>query len=106
MNKSFIFIYVTCPNKKLALKIADQLLRKKWIACANILPQMESLYRWQGRLQKDREVILILKTKKALFEKVEKLVLKLHVYECPCIVALPISQGTKKYLNWLDAETR
>jgi periplasmic divalent cation tolerance protein len=100
---SFIFIYVTCPNVKVARTLAEALVGKKMIACANILPQMHSIYFWDGAVQKDREVVLILKTRQQLFRKCEAEIKKNHPYKNPCIVALPIVTGSKDYLRWLSS---
>lgn len=97
----FIFIYVTCPSLKVAKQIANKAIENKTAACANILPAMQSIYRWQGRTHTDREVVLILKTTTNKFKANEKLIKATHPYECPCIVALPVAQGSKKYLEWL-----
>jgi len=100
-----IFIYVTCPDLKTAEHIAEILIQKKLVACGNILPEMKSLYRWKGRMQADNEAVLILKTRKSLFKKSEKAILRLHPYDCPCIVALPIAQVNTKYAKWIFGET-
>lgn len=105
MKPKFIFIYVTYPKKKLAGEIAVELLKRKLIACANMLPQMESIYTWQGRIHRDREVVLILKTRAAHFKKVERMIKAHHPYECPCIVALPLIAGIKGYFAWLKEST-
>ena len=102
---NFVFIYVTCPTLTIAKKIANQLVEDRRVACANILPEMQSIYRWEGRLHLDREVVLILKTRKSLFGAVERAIKKMHPYKVPCIVALPLVRGERGYLKWLKAET-
>ena len=102
----FIFIYVTCPTLAVAKKIARSVVDERLCACANILPSMRSIYRWQGRVHEDREVVLILKTRSARYAAVERAVRKMHPYDCPCIVALPIVHGERGYFRWLAAESR
>jgi periplasmic divalent cation tolerance protein len=95
-----IFIYITCSNKKEAKKIGLTLVKKRLAACCNIFP-IESIYWWQDKVAKDREVVLIAKTLKKNFKKVEKEVKKLHGYKVPCILEISIKEGNIKYLNWL-----
>lgn len=101
----FIFIYVTCPSVDLAKTIASHLIHEKLVACANLLPGMISIYRWNNEIEHDDEVILILKTQKKLFPIIEEKIQALHEAKCPCIVALPVVLGSKPYLDWLAAET-
>ena len=97
---SSIFIYITNPTKKEARKIARHLLCKKLIACANIFP-IDSLYRLEGKIADEKEFVLIAKTKKEYFEKVKKEVEKIHPYDIPCIVKIPVSSN-EKYYKWLN----
>lgn len=103
-SAKFIFIYITCPKATVAHKIAKAAVESRVAACANIIPQMQSLYRWEGRIVTDREVVLILKTSRRLFKAVERLVKKLHPYECPCIAALPVTAANSNYSQWLGAQ--
>lgn len=99
------FCYVTCPSREEALAIARQLLAERLIACANLLPGMVSIYRWEGAVQEDDEVVLILKTRAELTEQVAERVRALHSYTCPCVAVLPVTGGNPAYLDWLLAET-
>jgi periplasmic divalent cation tolerance protein len=94
-------IYITCPDEKEAESLAERLLEAKLIACANIIPGMKSLYIWKGELNRDNEVILLLKTESKNFEKIEKLILEEHSYECPCIFSLDIKQISEGFLNFI-----
>jgi len=96
-----IFIYITNPNKKTALKIAEELLSKKLIGCANIFP-IESLYWWQEKIVKDKEYVLIAKTLEKNYKKVKEVVEKIHPYSVPCILKIKIDKVNEKYLNWLN----
>jgi periplasmic divalent cation tolerance protein len=104
-NRSICFIYVTCPNSETAERLAQHAVQEKLAACANILPQMQSIYHWQGRIDSAQETVLILKTQISLYKKVESRILELHPYDCPCIVQWPITDGASAYLNWIRAET-
>ena len=96
----FIFIYITNPTKREARKIAEYLLKKKLIGCANIFP-VESLYWWKNKITDGKEFVLIAKTKKDNFEKVRKEVGKIHSYAIPCIVKIP-ARANRKYADWLN----
>ena len=100
-----IIIYITCKNKKEAKKIGLALIKKRLVACCIIFP-IESTYWWKGKIVNNREVILIVKTLKRNFQKVEKEVKKLHSYKVPCILEIPIDQSNPEYLNWLNKEIK
>ncbi|MFH1655960.1 MAG: divalent-cation tolerance protein CutA [Candidatus Omnitrophota bacterium] len=101
-----IVVFVTCANKSEANKIAKALIKAKLAACVNLLNPVNSLFWWQGKVDSSKEILLIIKTKKRLFGKLEKLVKSLHSYDVPEIIAFPILMGNKKYLNWIDDSTR
>lgn len=100
---NIIFVYITNPTKKEAVKIAEHLLEKKLIGCANIF-KAESLYRWQGKIAEESEYVLIAKTLNKNFERVKKEVEAIHSYSIPCIVKIPVKTNEKFY-NWLRGET-
>lgn len=99
---TFVFMYVTCRNEPEAAKIATVLLQKKLIACANIFP-INSLYRWKGRIRKEKEVVMILKTLSAKASAVKKEIEKIHSYEIPCITEIKIKPN-KEYGGWLKEQ--
>jgi len=101
-----IVVFVTCANKNQANKIAKALIKHKLAACVNSVNPVNSLFWWQKKVDSCKEVLLIIKTKKRLFGKLEKLVKSLHSYDVPEIIALPIVMGNKKYLNWINDTTR
>lgn len=101
----FVLGYVTTPSRETALSIANAVVGEQLAACANILPNMTSVYRWQGELRTDDEFVLLLKTRRSLAERLSERVLGLHSYECPCVVFVPIVGGSAAYLEWLRAET-
>jgi len=99
--KTFAVVLVTVPNMKTARALARAALRARLIACANLIPKIESHYRWQGKIESSAEVLLVLKTQKSKLAALEKLVLAKHPYETPEFIVLPLSAGNKKYLSWL-----
>ncbi len=101
----YIVIFVTCPNPKEANKIASALVNEKLAACVNIISNLNSVFRWQGKIDRSQELLLMIKTKKKLFAKVERLVKKHHSYDTAEIIALPIVGGSKRYLKWIKEST-
>jgi periplasmic divalent cation tolerance protein len=100
-NKRVVF--VTCPSRGLARRIARAVVQKRLAACVNIiLSPVESLYRWKGKVEKAREYLLVMKTTAKCLVELEKEVKRLHSYQVPEFIALPISEGSRKYLSWLD----
>ena len=94
---------MTAANREEAARIADMLVGAHLAACVQILPEMESVYRWQGKIERQAEVLLIAKTTKAKFDELESEVRALHSYETPEIVAVPLVAGSTPYLEWLSA---
>ena len=94
---------MTAANGEEAARIADMLVGAHLAACVQILPEMESVFRWQGRIERQAEVLLIAKTTKAKFDELESEVRALHSYETPEIVAVPLVAGSTPYLEWLSA---
>lgn len=105
MNKNkYIHIYWTSAHFEEAKKISKELLEKKWIACANIFPEIFSLYHWKGQIQEDREVKVIFKTHRDFFEKIHKYILKNASYEVPEIAAFSVLEANPAYVKWLEKE--
>lgn len=92
----------TCPDKTVAIEIAEKLLGAKLAACVNIMPAGMSIYRWKGNIETAEEVILLIKTHEDKYPQVETMIQKLHPYELPEIVAVPIVNGSSDYLGWLS----
>jgi periplasmic divalent cation tolerance protein len=101
----YIVVFVTCASEKEGEKIAQALVQEKLAACVNIVPGLKSVFRWKGKISTEEEVLLMIKTKDVLFEKLKKRVMELHSYEVPEIIALGILTGYEKYLDWLKKET-
>jgi len=98
-----VVVLVTCSNADEASRLARELVRKRLAACVNISPPVRSIYRWQGKLEDDHEILLVIKTARPLFDRVRRTVERLHSYQVPEIVCLPIIDGAPNYLNWLSA---
>jgi len=105
MGKDFVIIMITCATRKEAQKIANRLLTKKLVACAHIISDIESRFWWKGKIDYAKEALVTMKTRKTNFKKIENEVKKLHSYEVPEIIALPIIDGSKDYLNWIAENT-
>ena len=101
-----IVILVTTSSEPEAHKIADLLLNRRKAACVNIVPVVESSFRWQGKLDSARESLLIIKTRASLLPEIIELVKSIHSYEVPEIIALPIIGGSEDYLKWIDDEVK
>jgi len=99
-----IVVFVTTDSQEEAQKIATRLLNQRKVACVNIVPRVDSLFWWQGKLDSARESLVIAKTKASLLPEVVSLVKDVHSYEVPEIIALPIIGGNEDYLNWIDSE--
>jgi len=99
-------IYSTTSNIQDAEKIARSLIEEKLVACINILPKIVSIYRWQGKIEKDEECVLIAKTTDKNVDNAVRRIKELHSYDVPDIVVLPIIAGLKEYLSYVEHETK
>ncbi len=98
-------IFITAPSVEEAQKIAHHLVAEHLVACVNIVSSIQSIFYWQEKVCDEKEVLLICKSRSPLFEKISKRVKELHTYTVPEIIALPIVQGSKDYLHWIDEVT-
>ncbi|MDD5355972.1 MAG: divalent-cation tolerance protein CutA [Candidatus Omnitrophica bacterium] len=101
-----IVVLVTAPCGAKAKKIAEFIISKKLAACVNIIPKVDSFFWWQAKVDKAKESLLVIKTRKALFGKLVKAVKSKHPYKVVEIIALPIVSGNKEYLEWIDESCR
>ena len=100
-----VLIYITTASKAEAKEIALSLLNARLIAAANIIPGAISLFRWRGEIEEAAECVLVVKTRDELAEAAIKQAEKMHSYECPGILVLPVSSGSETYFDWIAAET-
>src|SRR5919107_1379951 len=103
MSSDAIVVFMTAASGEEATRLADMLVGAHLAACVQILPEMESVYRWQGKIERQPEVLLLAKTTKEKFEELEREVRALHSYETPEIIAVPVVAGSPAYLDWLKA---
>lgn len=101
-----ILLYVTVKDKPEALRLAETLLAEGLVACANILPPMTSLYRWEGALQQEEEVLLLAKTSPAVRDRAIARIGELHGYDCPCILAFEASGASAPFAEWIFSQIR
>ena len=98
----FAVVLVTAPDLKTGRKLARAALAAKLIACANLVPRIESHYWWEGKIEAGTEVLLVMKTSRARLAALEKLILAKHPYDTPEFIALPVSRGSRRYLEWVQ----
>lgn len=95
-------IYVTTASSNEAIRMAETVVTERLAACANILDGVTSIFHWEGKLCRENEAVLILKTTEEKTNELTARIKKLHSYECPCIVVLPIEGGNSEFLNWIE----
>jgi len=100
-----LLVITNCPDEQSANAIALATVDERLAACVNILPRIQSVYRWQGKVESATEVPLFFKSTAANYPALEARIRQLHPYELPEIIALPVSHGLPAYLNWMAAET-
>ncbi|MGC8941414.1 MAG: divalent-cation tolerance protein CutA [Sulfurihydrogenibium sp.] len=98
----YIVVFITTSSLEEAKKIANYLVENKIAACINIVEKVNSTFFWKGNIENYDESLLIVKTKRSLFNKLKEEVKKLHSYTVPEIIAIPIVEGSEDYLNWID----
>jgi periplasmic divalent cation tolerance protein len=99
-------IYITAGSEEEARAISKDLVQSRLAACVNIIDHMKSMYWWEGKIQEEREVILIAKTKESLVPELVERVKSIHSYEVPCIVSFQIADGNPSFLDWIAGETK
>jgi len=103
LRNSYIIIIVTTAGREEAETIVQRLLEAKLIACANIIGPVSSHFHWSGKIEKAEEYLILMKSRRDLFEKLSETVKALHGYEVPEILVLPIVEGSKAYMDWLGS---
>lgn len=102
MEAGKIIILITTGSEEEAHRIADQLLNQRKAACVNIVPKVDSLFWWHGKLDSAQESLIVIKTKASKLKEITELVKRVHSYEVPEVIALPIVGGNEDYLKWID----
>jgi len=102
-GERFAVVFVTAPGLKVARRLATGALTAKLVACANLIPRLESHYWWQGKLESSTELLIVFKTTRIQLVALEKYIRANHPYDTPEFVVLPILRGSKRYLDWIAA---
>lgn len=97
-----IVVYITFPSIESARQIGTALVEKQLAACVNLIPQVESIYQWDGETKNDHEVLAMVKTTKGRFSQLEVAVQELHPYDTPELIAVEVKLGSEDYLNWVQ----
>ena len=101
-----IVVFVTVGSEKEAKQLSHILVEQQLVACVNIFPSIQSIFKWEGQVMEEQESLLMLKTKADIFKEVETVIKANHSYEVPEIIALSIRQGSEDYLSWVRQATR
>lgn len=101
----YILVLTTVPDKETGRTLTEKLLEERLAACVTQSAACDSSYWWEGKITREQEHLLIIKTRSSLFSQLESRIQALHPYDVPEIIALPISAGSKKYLDWIQEET-
>jgi periplasmic divalent cation tolerance protein len=101
-----IVVFSACGSLQEAERLAGMLVEEKLAACASIIAPVRSFYRWKGAVENAAEWLLMIKTSRDLFDRVQKLIAGAHSYEVPELIALPVTGGSAAYLAWMDGELR
>ena len=99
-----IVVLCTCSSTDEARRVAGEIIAKRLAACVNVLPEVTSVYHWKGAVEESRETLLLIKSSRPLFDRVRAEIARLHSYEVPEIIALPVVEGSQSYLQWMDGE--
>jgi periplasmic divalent cation tolerance protein len=101
-----LLVFTTLPSADKAAELAKLLVQERLVACANLLPAIRSIYRWQGEMHDENEVLVLLKTRAEHLERLKLRILEVHPYEVPEVLAIPVESGYQPYLDWLAGETK
>ncbi len=96
-----VLVYITAANEQEALRMGRVLIEKKMAACVNVLPNMRSVYRWEGKIEEASESVLIAKTTPPCVGVLMAEIKKIHSYDCPCMLTIPVTGGHPPYVDWL-----
>ncbi len=104
-QSKYLLVLTTCPGNITAKQIANELVMARLAACVQIIPGVQSFFRWVGRVDNSEELLLLIKTRTECYAELERRILSLHPYELPELITVPISGGLEGYLAWIDANT-
>lgn len=96
-----LVVLVTCPDRAVAKRLAEALVRRRLAACVNIVPGIQSVFRWKGKVERASEILLLIKTTAKAFQRLRQAIAQLHPYDVPEIIALPVQGGHAAYLAWV-----
>ena len=106
MSLGYIVVLVTVPDEQTALTIANALVKERMAACVQVDQPITSIYSWKGAIEKDKEWRIVIKSREERFGEIKKVILEIHPYDVPQIIALPVVQGHEDYLTWIDDSLR
>ena len=101
-----IIVFSACESRQEAEKIALSLVERHLAACVNLIPGVESIYRWRGAVERSKEFLLVIKSSRELLPDLQAELSRMHSYEIPEVLAMPIVDGAESYLNWMDRELK
>lgn len=102
MSDTYCLVLCTCPEGDAVKNLANEIIAKRLAACVNILPGIVSVYPWKDQIETDREQLMLIKTRKILFDRLESFIKEHHPYELPEVIAVPIKAGSAEYFNWMN----
>jgi len=105
-NKPYMLVLCNCPDPEIATSIAENIVAQHLAACINIVPGVKSIYHWQGNVESAEESLMLIKTHKQKLSSLQNTITAMHPYEVPEIIALDISEGLPKYLEWISSSMR
>jgi len=104
-SNEFCVIYVTVPDENAAARVTESVVDSKLVACVNAIPGIKSTYLWKGQVTTDQEILLMMKTRTELFDRLQETIKTQHPYETPEIISVPITNGIQSYLDWIRDST-
>ena len=105
-KSEYLVVLTTCPGSISAKKIARELVLENYAACVNVIPGIQSFFSWVGKVDESNEYLLIIKTTADKYEEMERHIIKIHPYDLPELIALPIEKGYDAYLEWISKNTK
>lgn len=103
-NSKIIIVFVTVPGLREGTRISRAILTSRLAACVNVIPAIQSIYKWDGKIVQEKEAMLVLKTTRPQYQKLERKIKELHPYEVPEIIAIPLICGSSQYVEWVTRE--